>query len=192
MKGKYLLLMIISFFTLFSCVSKKKFLEKDQSTIKKESLSDTSAITNNRVEKQNQIHKKETIVELERVIEYDGKQGDSLIEETLHPDGTKTKRTWRGSGKWKESFKEKKGKSEEHQKKDSINYNSIKTSSKKEETHFKANNKKYKNKEVKASCLWFWILLLIITFLVFYLNNRFKWFSRVTAFLTRFIQLRRK
>jgi hypothetical protein len=167
-------------FSFSSCGSKKKTTERQKTEINTESSSDTTTALNENSEVKNETTQKEKASELEEVIEYEGKPGDSLTEETKHPDGSTTKRTWKGSGKYKKSYREKQYEKAAAE---------VKSNSTKKD--FKATDKKAaaakivvdnsKSEKDKSGCWWCWIILaivlVIIGFASYYLNKYLKFFS---------------
>lgn len=166
-------------FSFSSCGSKKKTTERQKTEISTESSSDTTTAVKENSEVKNEASQKEKVSELEEVIEYEGKPGDSLTEETKHPDGTTTKRTWKGSGKYKKSYREKQSEKAAAEVKSNIIKKDFKATGKKAAAA-KATIDNSKSEKDKSGCWWCWIILVVVIVIIgfasYYLNKYLKFF----------------
>jgi hypothetical protein len=178
-----LFIFLMMFFSVMfvACGSSKKHIEKESNqtaiTIKKDTSVKTKVATQEKVNEASKVSEEVS----EEILEVDVKAGEELEITTFDASGNKTGSTkYSGSGKAKKSKSNKKTETniqkESHSKTEASSQ--LQSSTRTQAT--KASKKVLVDKEKKgiSFCTYlFWFILLIIGFLLWYLNKRFKWIS---------------
>jgi cobalamin biosynthesis Mg chelatase CobN len=183
------LLVMLCAIALGSCSSRKKTLDKNKTELKTESKVDSSGSSKLKLETKSEA--KETAKEIETIqeAEYDGAQGDSLTVTEKDSKGNVVKQTtYKGKGKLKTKNSEKQSdKTTTETKAENKQSESKADVRKKESADKKEAGKKLDVKTEGVSIVfWIWLsLAVMLALLLLYLNHRFKWAKRVTAFFNK-------
>lgn len=189
----FAILFVLVFAVFLSCGSKKKNLEVSREKEKTLSELDSSASLKLKIEASSKLQENTKLVERELEIDYEGCEGDSLTVTETGPDGKiKSQTTIKGKGKAKLKSKDKTTDTKKSEasavKKDVESGVSVKKKDEKSKDTFK------KELEVKKSGLsfWFWFWLVLIVILVLWLDKKFSIVKRVTAYISKLLNLRKK
>jgi cobalamin biosynthesis Mg chelatase CobN len=188
--------LVVMLLAISGCSSRKRNMEKSFEEEKSLSKVDSTAKTKSSAENNKKLDESSHVEESGFNLEYEGCDGDSITVTQRGPDGkVKSQTTIKGKGKATVSSNNK-----------ITDTKKAEVSSEKKEDESAVSVKKIKDKasikkkkaitsERKGTSVSFWILIVVVLILIaltLYLNKRFKLVKRVTDYLFKLFNLRKK